>query len=427
MTQSEGVGQLIDMTQGGTQLAPPAGVVTAPATQPVAAVTAPVSQPAAAPPAVAPGAPETPPATPSGSNGLPPMMTGPLVLADPGGAPQSVIADVLPTPPPAQPEPQAQPQPQAQPAPVAPPVAAPPAAVADAWTPPQPTVQQGAAQSTVIAGQPVQVTPLDMHGQPTGASAETVQVGQPPVTQQAVDLAQAATATMNQQAQQAAQALAPVATESGSPAQPPYAVTHLTQQPGAAPGALVEAVGPAPATAPTAGDAELAATLAMQQEADQFIRHMKLQMGLALLEDPQQCDPNNMVHHAIHFLRWAPQQQLPPEQLNAMEHALAAHQVYVQSEENNWYGRYRQLEEDLKRLVRIKRSNYTGKTEGAKEDAMYAAEPQMVEMRRQFILAQRVSRMLNNMGERFAQMENGIKRTVDHAQAQLRHLSGRQL
>jgi hypothetical protein len=102
------------------------------------------------------------------------------------------------------------------------------------------------------------------------------------------------------------------------------------------------------------------------------------------------------------------------------EAALSAQQAWVAGIENWWTSRYDFLGPELSKVLRQRRSKYSGPTEKAKEDAVCDSEPDVERLRREWVKAKAIATYLKGFGDRFAQLENGIKRAVNQAQEQER-------
>ena len=182
------------------------------------------------------------------------------------------------------------------------------------------------------------------------------------------------------------------------------------------PVATVETVAaPTPATAPVAvlnQDFKDYATRSQEMQAD--IAKLKAVLGITVMENPQACDPQNVIHVAIWNMRHNPVGlvQMTAAQLCVYESALSAHQVYVQSLQNEWQARYTFLGREVDRLLRKCRRKYKGDREKDREEACLDAEPAMVNLRNDFLKAQAYATLLSDMGARFAQLEDGLKRTI---------------
>ncbi|MCL2639832.1 MAG: hypothetical protein FWD53_03210, partial [Phycisphaerales bacterium] len=113
--------------------------------------------------------------------------------------------------------------------------------------------------------------------------------------------------------------------------------------------------------------------------------------------------------------------QMSPRDLCVFENALSAHQTWVQTIENWWTARWEFLGPELSRIFRARRGNYKGdtdkaRTEKACEDALCAAEPDVEKMRREFVKAKAIAQYLAGLGERYGQLEDGLKRTISQRQ-----------
>lgn len=148
------------------------------------------------------------------------------------------------------------------------------------------------------------------------------------------------------------------------------------------------------------------------------VRKEYYDLGLALLENPNKRDSNLYIHEVIHWVRWRTLDviNLGPHEVLKLGQALSAHQLYVQSQENYWSARHQLLSKELERIIFIKRENYAdqakGKTKTEMENILIETEPQIRDLRNEYLLAQAMANALENMGERFVQLEDGLKRTI---------------
>lgn len=155
------------------------------------------------------------------------------------------------------------------------------------------------------------------------------------------------------------------------------------------------------------------------QEIEAVIRGLRKQTGQCVVDNPYDpdFDRHNIVHVAIWNMRYNPGLvDMSAHDLCIYEAALAAHQVWVQSVENWWTARCDFLGPELSKVLRIKRANYKGDTEKAREDAVCAAEPEVEAMRREFLKARAVSTYLRDFSTRFSKLEDGLKRPIDNRQ-----------
>lgn len=165
------------------------------------------------------------------------------------------------------------------------------------------------------------------------------------------------------------------------------------------------------------GDDELAHIQQTIANIEQQVQQARFDSGIALLANPQQRDKANYLHECIYRVKWEAQKlySLGPHELLAMEAALTAHQVWVQGQENYWSGRARLLDTELTRIVFIKRDNYASSTKTESENRLIAAEPQIRLFRNDCLMAQSMATLYKDQGARFAQLEDGIKRTISLA------------
>jgi hypothetical protein len=162
--------------------------------------------------------------------------------------------------------------------------------------------------------------------------------------------------------------------------------------------------------------------MAMWQQIQAEVTRMKHLLGICAIESPEKADKSNIVHEAIYFMRHNPQElvQKSPEQLNIYEAALSAHQVYVQTVENEWKMKFTYISRERDRALRARRGNYKGDTEKAREDAAIISDPSLKKIHFYFLMAQAISTLLDSLGERFAQLEDGLKRTISMRQDEMR-------
>lgn len=165
----------------------------------------------------------------------------------------------------------------------------------------------------------------------------------------------------------------------------------------------------------TANDDELVETQKLMIEVEAAIRGVHHHLGLALMTNPNAKDEGSLVHRAIYMAKWQPEQviQLPPHDILAMATALSAHQAWVASMENEWKARYEILGPELERILWIKRDGYSGKTKTEQEIQAIKREPALRNMRKEYFIAKAMAKVLDGMGDRFAQLENALKRPAD--------------
>jgi hypothetical protein len=173
---------------------------------------------------------------------------------------------------------------------------------------------------------------------------------------------------------------------------------------------------PTPAPAPTklAGEDVLFSITQIAQWIDQKVQEVRLNTGIAILSNSKAAIPNSYVHEAIRRVSWEANNlpNLGPHELLNMEAAITAHQVYVQGEENYWTAQYNFLGRELERAMIAMRDNFTGGTKAEMENKLIANHPGIRDLRNKYLLAQALCTVLDKMGERFAQMEDGLKRTI---------------
>lgn len=213
----------------------------------------------------------------------------------------------------------------------------------------------------------------------------------------------------------------------GTPPAPP-SVQMVTGTPPQSPAALPAATSipaPGPATQPASvDDPELAVLLGMEQEIESCVQAANLQLGLKVLASNAQGsgEKGNLVHQAIWTIRWSPEALpgLPVETLLAFESALTAHQVYVAGLENYWASRCELLGSVISQIKETRRDGASGDRVKQKEYQVLSS-PAILPVYKQFLYARAMAQLLDGLGERFAQMEDGLKRTIDHALAARGH------
>jgi hypothetical protein len=205
------------------------------------------------------------------------------------------------------------------------------------------------------------------------------------------------------------------------PVPPTTAPRPETPKPAADPisAALVAAnPGPTSVSTPTpvklAGEDVLSSIQQIAQWIDQKVQEVRLNTGIAILSNSKAAIPNSYVHEAIRRVSWEANNlpNLGPHELLNMEAAITAHQVYVQGEENYWTAQYNFLGRELERAMIAMRDNFTGGTKAEMENKLIANHPGIRDLRNKYLLAQALCTVLDKMGERFAQMEDGLKRTI---------------
>ena len=169
-----------------------------------------------------------------------------------------------------------------------------------------------------------------------------------------------------------------------------------------------------PAPAPASKDIFDHEALAKQIAGE--IDTLRRDFGIDVLENQRACDSNNAVHVAIYNMRHNPMGliQMPASTLCVYEAALSAHQVHVQSVENYWTVQHQYIGRQMDMVMRKRRGKYKGDTEKDKELAVLENEPDMRQMRSAFLRAQALATFMAGMGQRFAQLEDGLKRLIDY-------------
>ena len=137
-------------------------------------------------------------------------------------------------------------------------------------------------------------------------------------------------------------------------------------------------------------------------------------------------DEDNLVHQAIHAMRWEPHTlfSISPQRMCEYEVVLASAQAYVHTLENQWRARYEHLGRELDRVMSIRRESHKGATEAQKENNLLAADPALRKVRNDYIIANAVRTYLDGMGKSFVVLAQGIKRSIDQRAEEFRQ-SGR--
>ena len=184
---------------------------------------------------------------------------------------------------------------------------------------------------------------------------------------------------------------------------------------------------PLPAAAPPASppgppqiqgpteEPDVAAVQAQQRMVEQAVAHARAELGIDVLSDPAAADTNNQLHQIIALMRWNPAQlgQVGPHRLNEFEAVLSAHQVYVQAMENDWKAKHGLYGHLLAGIKQSRIGSVEARTVKEKEHLIVTGDPDVKRLHDQFLLAQAMAAVLDGMGERFSQLENGLKRTIN--------------
>lgn len=145
-------------------------------------------------------------------------------------------------------------------------------------------------------------------------------------------------------------------------------------------------------------------------------------LGIDALEhgNSQHYPPGSPVHEVIWYMRWGSQQmsEMPPQQLCHFERTLTAHQVFVQAQENHWASTFGLLGKEKDRIFRELRRNMTGGTEKDKDNDIIAGSAECRDLYVRLRVAEAMATYLRDMGQRFAQLQNGLKRSIDVRQAE---------
>ena len=221
--------------------------------------------------------------------------------------------------------------------------------------------------------------------------------------------------------------MAPVVAPIAAPAPPVFAALTQSAVPAVVPPVPIAAPTPsAPMPVPLQQQAYIppptqggtADSDILWKEIEEEIMRLRYSTGVVVLDDPSKMDRNSVLHVAIWNMRHNPQGMIlmSPRDLCVFESALSAHQVWVASVENWWTVRCEFLGPELSKILRMRRGNYKGDTEKAREDMLCANEPDVERMRRDFVKAKAIAKYMEGMGERFSKLEDGLKRPINQRQ-----------
>lgn len=290
---------------------------------------------------------------------------------------------------------------------VKPPVAAQPAV-------PSQVPSQVAAQVAAPAHLPPLQPPSGLHQESGGPVAAAVFTPPPPTAMQPV-VGSGQSQSPPQFAPPQAQTL---------PATPPVAAAQPYPAPPAMPPAMPQAQ---PAAAhpqpPVAVMDDWAETEQLRLRVQQNLDLVDREMGIVILQSEQADYSGSSILEAIHYCRWRPADliELPLPKLLEFEAALTAHQVYAQSSENFWRARREFLGHEVAKFKVTRRDQFEASTVKAKEHQAVMSDPRVRELYYDFVVARTVAETLVNMGDRFAQLENGIKRAITYRIAEVEH------
>lgn len=230
---------------------------------------------------------------------------------------------------------------------------------------------------------------------------------------------QTATPQPQSQPQQFQPSTFPVST--GQPPAQPQAAQFQTAQPIANSFATqAPAIQQPASTLPAEDLEEIRWSSALSASINSAINKISYDCGERLLEDRNLYDSTNKLHEAIWMMRWNSDGmvQMAPGQLCSYELVLTAHQVYVQAQENYWSQKYNFMGKEKDRLFREARGSVDAKTEKDKENLLIRTSPNHRNIFAEFRMAEAMHHYLKDFGARFAQLQNGLKRTIDLAIAE---------
>ena len=212
-----------------------------------------------------------------------------------------------------------------------------------------------------------------------------------------------------------------------APAAPPAPVNPALPVIPAAPPVTPVAAAPGPILATVSPALEhksqdLLESEEIRNKVSQEVLAMKRRLGILVLEDPNAGEPGNVAQRAMYACKYIPQELItyPIELLLEFEAALTAHQVWVQSMENEWTAQYEMLGNEISRFKETRREGTAGDRVKLKEFQILS-HPQIRPINHRFIVAKAVSKLLEGMGRVFSQMEDGLKRAIDNARDERIH------
>lgn len=164
-----------------------------------------------------------------------------------------------------------------------------------------------------------------------------------------------------------------------------------------------------------------------------FSSKLSFDLGIDILSsaDHSNFDPESKVHAAIWHLRWNSDQvqTMDIKHLCGFECVLTSHQVYVQSLENKFHAECGFLNKEKDRVFREARKAVNGATEKDKDNLLILNNQKMRALFVDQRVAEYMSQFMNSMGDKFSQMQNGLKRTIDQRSIEVRassYQAGRQ-
>jgi len=147
------------------------------------------------------------------------------------------------------------------------------------------------------------------------------------------------------------------------------------------------------------------------------IDRARFELGIKVLDGPDASngEVGNEVHKAIWNMRFNAAKiiNLPVEQLLSFEAALSAHQVFVQSEANRWAVMYEFLGAYIAQIKESRRDTVKGDRVKTVEMQILNS-PAVRPVYERFLMAKAMAKLHEGLGDRFAQMEDGLKRAIDY-------------
>jgi len=144
------------------------------------------------------------------------------------------------------------------------------------------------------------------------------------------------------------------------------------------------------------------------------------ELSMGVLDNPKLLDNRSNLSQILHTMRWEPQvvSSMTPQKLIEWEVVLSAVQVHVMAMEGKWRARHAFLSREASRVIRIREAdlqNAKGSTVKDRENEVLTQFPDVREFWQQFQMAQAMDHFMRGAAERFAQLENGIKRAIELA------------
>lgn len=200
-----------------------------------------------------------------------------------------------------------------------------------------------------------------------------------------------------------------------SPAQPAPTVTVASSPPSSHP--EVPDIG----QHDIAADDELSILQLQKQAVKAHIIKLYEELGVNVMHNPEARKPGNLLHDVVYYMRWQPYvlSTMGAHRLAEYEVVLAAHQVYVASLENRADAHYSMLSREVSRVIRSRMGDVGATKVKEKEDEVLRQFPEIRKLHGEFQMAQAVHEALKGFGDRFAQLEDGIKRMIDLARMEL--------